>query len=111
MTNPDGKCYPFDSRGSGYARGEGVAVFILKLLEDALADGDKVHAIIRHSGLNQDGKTAGVSLPNPVSQASLIRSVYAGAGLDPRETAYVEAHGTGTQAGRSFQVLLVPEAL
>ncbi|KAF4983054.1 hypothetical protein FZEAL_1454 [Fusarium zealandicum] len=98
MSNPDGKCYVFDSRGSGYARGEGVVSFILKRLDDAINDGDKVHAIIKNSGLNQDGKTVGLTLPNPVSQANLMRLVYKNAGLDPADTAYVEAHGTGTQA-------------
>lgn len=100
MTNPNGRCYVFDSRGSGYARGEGVGTLVLKRLEDALEDGDPIHAVIRNSGLNQDGKTAGISLPNPDSQAALMRSVYLSAGLDTRETFYIEAHGTGTQAGK-----------
>lgn len=100
MTNPDGKCYVFDSRGAGYARGEGVVSLILKRLDDAVNDGDKVHAIIRNSGLNQDGKTAGLTLPNAVSQANLMRLVYQNAHLDPADTAYVEAHGTGTKAGK-----------
>jgi acyl transferase domain-containing protein len=100
MTNPDGKCYVFDSRGAGYARGEGVVSLILKRFDDAIREGDNVHAIIRNSGLNQDGRTAGISLPNSASQASLMRLVYQNAGLDPRDTAYVEAHGTGTQAGK-----------
>ena len=102
MTNPDGKCYVFDSRGAGYARGEGVVSFILKRLDDAIHDGDKVHAIIRNSGLNQDGKTVGLTLPNPISQANLMRLVYKNAGLDPADTSYVEAHGTGTQAGMAI---------
>lgn len=102
MTNPDGKCYVFDSRGAGYGRGEGVVSLILKRLDDAVRDGDQVHAIIRSSGLNQDGKTAGISLPNSAAQASLMRLVYRNAGLDPRDTAYVEAHGTGTQAGKEL---------
>lgn len=100
MTNPDGRCYVFDSRGSGYARGEGVVSFVLKRLDDAIRDGDNVHAIIRNSGLNQDGKTAGISLPNPIAQANLMRRVYQNAGLDPKDTGYCEAHGTGTQAVR-----------
>ena len=104
MTNADGKCYVFDSRGAGYARGEGVVSLILKCLDDAVRDGDKVHAIIRSSGLNQDGKTAGISLPNPVAQANLMRLVYRNAGLDPKDTPYVEAHGTGTQAGMKSHI-------
>ncbi|CZR61454.1 related to polyketide synthase [Phialocephala subalpina] len=99
MTNPDGRCYVFDSRGSGYARGEGVVSFVLKRLDDAIQDDDNIHAVIRNTGLNQDGKTAGISLPNPIAQAALMRSVYKSAGLSPRDTGYVEAHGTGTVAG------------
>ena len=99
MTNPDGKCYVFDSRGTGYARGEGVVTLILKRFDDAVRDGDTIQAIIRNSGLNQDGKTAGLTLPNSTAQANLMRQVYQNAGLSPADTAYVEAHGTGTQAG------------
>lgn len=106
MTNPDGKCYVFDSRGAGYARGEGVVSFILKRLDDAVKDGDKVHAIIKSSGLNQDGKTAGLTLPNSTAQANLMRLVYKNAGLDPADTGYVEAHGTGTQAGMELSPTL-----
>lgn len=94
MVNPDGRCYVFDSRGSGYARGEGVATVILKPLEHAIADNDPIHGVIVNSGANQDGKTAGISVPSGRSQASLMKSVYAAAGLDPAETEYVEAHGT-----------------
>lgn len=103
MLNPDGKCYMFDSRGAGYGRGEGVAAIVVKRLRDALLDGDTVHAVVRNSGANQDGKTNGVTLPNPDAQEALIRSVYAGARLDPHETLYVEAHGTGTKAGDSAE--------
>lgn len=94
MVNPNGRCFVFDSRGSGYARGEGVGTVILKRLDDALEAGDPIHAVIRNSALNQDGKTAGISLPNADAQAALMKLVYANAGLDPRETSYVEAHGT-----------------
>lgn len=111
MTNPDGRCYVFDSRGSGYARGEGVVSFILKRFDDALQDGDNIHAVIRNTGLNQDGKTAGISLPYPIAQAALMRNVYKSAGLDPRDTGYVEARGTGTVAGKILQVLLYRFAL
>lgn len=97
--SPDGRCYTFDDRGNGYARGEGVGCVILKPLADALKDGDTIRAIIRGTGSNQDGKTSGITLPNPVAQEVLIRDVYEAAGLDPKDTTYVEAHGTGTAAG------------
>ena len=97
MVNPEGKCFVFDSRGSGYARGEGVGTVVLKLLEHAIEDGDPIRSVILNSALNQDGKTAGISLPNPNAQAALMRQVYAGAAVDPAETLYVEAHGTVSQ--------------
>ncbi|KAI9729803.1 MAG: hypothetical protein M1818_008380 [Claussenomyces sp. TS43310] len=104
LTNPDGRCYAFDSRGAGYGRGEGVVTLILKRLDDALEDGDPIHAVIRNSGVNQDGKTAGMTLPNSEAQIALMRSVYDSAGLDPRKTIFVEAHGTGTQAGDQAEI-------
>ena len=104
MLNSEGKCFTFDSRGAGYGRGEGVASVVIKRLKDALRDGDTVHAVIRNSGANQDGKTNGITLPNPDAQEALIRSVYAAARLDPHETLYVEAHGTGTEVGDQAEV-------
>jgi acyl transferase domain-containing protein len=67
---------------------------ILKRLDRALADGDHIHAVIAHSGINQDGKTSGISVPSGEAQAALIKRVYAEAGLNPAKTVYVEAHGT-----------------
>ena len=89
----------YDSRGSGYGRGEGAASLVLKPLDLAIRDGDNIRAIIRNSGSNQDGKTNGITFPSGEAQACLMRSVYQSAGLDPIDTAYVEAHGTGTAAG------------
>ncbi|KAL1857997.1 Type I Iterative PKS [Paecilomyces lecythidis] len=97
--SPDGRCYTFDERASGYGRGEGVGCLILKPLADALRDNDTIRAVIRGSGSNQDGKTTGITLPNGAAQEELVRGVYEAAGIDPLETEYVEAHGTGTQAG------------
>ncbi|KAF2464412.1 uncharacterized protein BDR25DRAFT_381212 [Lindgomyces ingoldianus] len=105
--SPDGRCYTFDERANGYARGEGIAVLILKRLGDALRDGDTVRAVIRGTSSNQDGKTPGITLPNGQSQESLIRSVYQKTGLDPLETSYVECHGTGTQAGDTTETAAI----
>nr|ALQ32917.1 putative polyketide synthase [Fusarium redolens] len=99
MLNPDGKSYAFDSRGAGYGRGEGVATIVLKRLDHALKDGDRIHAIIANSGMNQDGKTPGLNTPSSEAQAALSLRVYQEAGLNPADTSFVEAHGTGTQAG------------
>lgn len=97
--SPDGRCYTFDERANGYARGEGTGVLLLKPLADALKDGDTIRAVIRATGSSQDGKTPGITMPNGIAQEELFRSVYASIGLDPTETSYVECHGTGTQAG------------
>jgi acyl transferase domain-containing protein len=102
MMNPDGKCYVFDERGRGYGRGEGAGVVVLKRLDYARRDGDTVHAIIANSGVNQDGKTVGISLPSADAQAILAKSVYSAAGLDPGRTLYVEAHGTVSYAFISY---------
>lgn len=72
---------------------------VLKRLDDAIRDGDNIRAVIRNTGLNHDGKTTGITLPNRDAQQALIRSVYGRAGLDPRDTPYIEAHGTGTAVG------------
>nr|ALQ32842.1 putative polyketide synthase [Fusarium euwallaceae] len=104
MLNDDGKSYSFDERGSGYGRGEGVATLVLKRLDDALQDGDPIRAVIRNTGVNQDGKTNGITYPSAESQEMLTRAVYDQAGLDPKETAYVEAHGTGTIAGDKIEL-------
>ena len=96
----EGKCYPFDERVSGgFGPGEGTSCVILKPLQDAIDSGDNIRAIIRNTGMNQDGRTLGISLPSTDAQAALIRSVYDSAGLDPADTRYVEAHGTGTTVG------------
>lgn len=95
----DGRCYAWDSRANGYGRGEGVASIILKPLSAALQDGDRVHAVIRDSGLNQDGKTTTITSPSADAQVKLIQECYKRAGFNLSETGYVEAHMTGTLAG------------
>jgi acyl transferase domain-containing protein len=94
-----GKCHTFDHRADGYARGEGVGSIIVKRLSDAIQDGDTIRGVIRATGVNQDGRTPGISLPSSEAQEKLIRKVYASAGLDMKDTIMVEAHGTGTAAG------------
>lgn len=104
LINKDGRCYTFDDRGAGYGRGEGLGVLILKRLDNAIADGDAIHALVLNSGVGHDGKTAGIFLPNADAQETLARSVYEKAGLDPTGTLYVEAHGTGTVAGDKAEI-------
>lgn len=97
--SPDGQCYSFDERANGYAKGEGVGVIVLKLLSDALKDGDTIRAVIRASGANQDGRTPGITQPSKLAQEQNIRETYRLGGLDLNTTQYFEAHGTGTQVG------------
>ena len=96
---PDGRSKSFDARADGYGRGEGAGIVVLKKAADAIRDGDEIYALIRGTGVNQDGRTDGITVPNPASQAALIRQVCAEAAIDPRDIRYVEAHGTGTAVG------------
>jgi acyl transferase domain-containing protein len=102
--SPDGVCHSFDHRANGYARGDGIGGVMLNTFRQALADGDTIRAVIRGTGLNQDGKTPGITMPSPEAQADLIRSTYASAGLSMENTAYFEAHGTGTAIGDPYEL-------
>ncbi|XXH03853.1 hypothetical protein Hte_010259 [Hypoxylon texense] len=104
MLSPDSLCYSFDKRANGYARGEGVAVLVLKRLPDAIRDSDMIRAVIRASGVNQDGHTPGITQPSSAAQEDLILRVYKKYGLEFDSTRYVEAHGTGTQIGDSTEI-------
>ncbi|KAH8201465.1 hypothetical protein TruAng_004389 [Truncatella angustata] len=95
----EGKCFSYDSRASGFGRGEGAACIIIRPLSDALASGDPVRAVIRNSAGNHSGRTQGISMPGRASQEKLLSRLHQDIGLDPNETAFVEGHGTGTQVG------------
>jgi len=99
MLSPDGKCKTFDAAADGYVRGEGCGIVALKLLSDALADGDRILALIRGSAVNQDGRSSGLTAPNGNAQEAVVRQALANAGVRPDEISYVEAHGTGTALG------------
>jgi acyl transferase domain-containing protein/NADPH:quinone reductase-like Zn-dependent oxidoreductase/SAM-dependent methyltransferase/acyl carrier protein/NADP-dependent 3-hydroxy acid dehydrogenase YdfG len=111
MLSPRGRCAAFSAEADGFARAEGGGLVVLKRLADALADGDRVHAVIVGSGTNSDGRTNGLALPNPEAQRDLLRSVYERAGVHPDELVYVEAHGTGTQVGDPAECTALGEAL
>lgn len=99
MLSPDGRSRMWDKGANGYARGDGVASLVLKTLSSAIADGDTIECIIRETGINQDGRTKGITMPSPIAQANLIWSTYKNAGLDlsrkEDRPQYFEAHGTG----------------
>ncbi|KZM21666.1 uncharacterized protein EKO05_0000979 [Ascochyta rabiei] len=100
----EGRSFAFDQRGTGYGRGEGCGMVLLKPLDQAIKDNDPIRAVITGTGINQDGKTPGITMPNGAAQEALIRSVYSNGGMDPRDTGYVEAHGTGTRVGDPIEV-------
>ncbi|MCI4677484.1 SDR family NAD(P)-dependent oxidoreductase [Rhodoblastus acidophilus] len=99
MLSPTGLCRAFAAEADGYVRAEGGVVLLVKRLDRALADGDRIHAILRAAGVNSDGRTSTISLPSSHFQAELLRQVYERAEIEPERVVYVEAHGTGTPAG------------
>ncbi|KAF2468466.1 reducing type I polyketide synthase [Lindgomyces ingoldianus] len=102
--SPDSRCWSFDSRANGYARGEGCGVVVIKRLSDALRDGDTIRGVIRSTGSNSDGRTPGITQPSAQAQEILIRECYEKAGLDLGVTRFFEAHGTGTAIGDPIEV-------
>lgn len=101
MLSPTSRCRMWDRDADGYARGEGCTSIMIKTLDQALKDGDDVECIIRETAVNSDGRSAGITMPSPEAQATLIRETYERSGLDPvrDRCQYFECHGTGTQAG------------
>ena len=111
MLSPDGRCKAFDAAGNGYVRSEGAGVVLLKPLRQAQKDGDAILAVIAASGVNSDGRTAGISLPNGKAQAQLLRDVYADFHLDKNKLVYMEAHGTGTAVGDPIEASAIGTVL
>jgi acyl transferase domain-containing protein/NADPH:quinone reductase-like Zn-dependent oxidoreductase len=107
----DGHCKTFDAAADGYARGEGAGVLVLKPLADATRDHDRIYAVIKGTGVNQDGRTSAITVPNPDAQIDLIRRVTAESGVRPEQIGYVEAHGTGTAIGDPLEMAAIGEAL
>ncbi|QDQ09604.1 type I polyketide synthase [Streptomyces spectabilis] len=94
-----GHCHAFDDRADGYVRGEGAGALVLKRLADARRDGDRVLAVIRGSGTNNDGRSGRLTAPSTVLQQELFRQVVARADVDPGAVGLVETHGPGTAVG------------
>ncbi|CAN5605593.1 type I polyketide synthase [soil metagenome] len=104
MLAPDGQCKTFDASADGYVRSEGCGVVVLKRLDDAERDGDRILAVVRGSAINQDGASSGVTVPNGPAQQALLRQALASARLQPSDVDYVEAHGTGTPLGDPIEL-------
>lgn len=105
ILSPDGLCRPFDADSRGTVFGSGVAVLALRRLEDAVAGGDHIHAVIRGSAINNDGAgKVGYLAPSVDGQATVIAEALAVSGLEPAAIDYIEAHGTGTPIGDPIEV-------
>ncbi|KAI4126609.1 MAG: hypothetical protein LQ338_003659 [Usnochroma carphineum] len=102
--SPEGLCRSFDDESSGYGRGEGVGIVILKRMDDALNDGDKIIASIRGTAVAQDGRTNGIMAPNGKAQELVAKKALDSAGIDPSTIGYVEAHATSTPVGDPVEV-------
>ncbi|GAA4092704.1 non-ribosomal peptide synthetase [Nonomuraea soli] len=102
--SPTGRCHTFDESADGFVPGEGCGVVLLKPLAAALADGDRIHAVIEAVAVNNDGHTMGITTPNPEAQADVVRRALAAAGRSAAEIGLVEAHGTGTLIGDPIEL-------
>ncbi|MEK9501493.1 type I polyketide synthase [Gaopeijia maritima] len=110
MISNSEECRTFDAGASGFVRGEGCGVLVLKRLSDAQAAGDPIVAVIRGTAVNQDGPSSGLSVPNGPAQVKVIEAALSDAGLQPHEVDFVEAHGTGTPLGDPIEVEALGEA-
>ncbi len=107
--SPTGQAKPFDAKADGTILGEGLGCVLLKRLDDAERDGDKILAVIRSVGTSSDGKGQAIYAPSPTGQTKALRQAYELAGIDPETIELVEAHGTGTRAGDAAEVAALNE--
>ncbi|KAI1120739.1 ketoacyl-synt-domain-containing protein [Nemania abortiva] len=107
LFSDSGRSYSFDSRGTGFGRGEGCGVIVIKPLDQARRDNDQIRAIIAGSGINQDGRTPGITMPCGDAQETLMRRVYNDSGINPADCGFVEAHGTGTRVGDPIEATAI----
>ncbi|WP_281285985.1 PfaD family polyunsaturated fatty acid/polyketide biosynthesis protein [Melghirimyces algeriensis] len=110
MLSQQGRCRTFDDQADGFVPGEGVGVVLLKRLSDAIRDRDTIYGVIKGWGVNQDGKTNGITAPNGQAQTELEKAVYQKFDINPAHITLVEAHGTGTKLGDPIEVEALTEA-
>lgn len=109
--SPDGHCRAFDAKSGGLVGGSGAGIVVLKRLDDALADGDSIMAVIKGSAVNNDGSLkAGYTSPSVEGQAEVIAEAQAIAGVHPESIGYIEAHGTGTNLGDPIEIAALTQA-
>lgn len=111
MLSPTGRCQVFDESGDGYVRSEGGGVFLLKDYDQAVADGDRILAVVAGSGVNTDGYKKGLTVPNADAQVALMTQTLERAGLTPDDIDYLEAHGTGTAVGDPLETRAIGAAI
>jgi phthiocerol/phenolphthiocerol synthesis type-I polyketide synthase C len=111
MLSRGGRCRVFDAGADGYVRSEGGGVVLLKPLSRALADGNRILAVVAGTGVNSDGRKPGLTVPSHEAQAELLREVYGRAGIAPKDIDYFEAHGTGTAVGDPLEARAIGEAI
>jgi amino acid adenylation domain-containing protein len=105
MVSEDGHCRTFDADANGTVFGSGAGAVLLKRLEDAVADGDHIYAVVRGTGVNNDGSgKVGFTAPSPDGQANAIMMAHANAGVEPRSISYIECHGTATPLGDPIEI-------
>ncbi|KAJ3497537.1 hypothetical protein NLG97_g1826 [Lecanicillium saksenae] len=109
--SPSGQCKAFDASADGYCRAEGCGVFVIKRLSDALAEGDRIHGVIKAIEINQSGNTHSITHPHVPTQEALFDRMFRESRINPHEISVVEMHGTGTQAGDPNEVESVRRAL
>jgi len=111
LASPDGRCRPFDVAAGGTVFGDGVGVVVLKRADEAMRDGDHIHAIIRGYAVNNDGSTkVSYMAPSVDGQAEVVATAQALAGIDVSTIRYIEAHGTGTSLGDPIEVAALTKA-
>ncbi|MEL6929368.1 MAG: beta-ketoacyl synthase N-terminal-like domain-containing protein [Cyanobacteria bacterium J06600_6] len=104
MLSPDGRCKTFDESANGFVRSEGCGMVVLKRLSDAIADGDRIRAVLLGSATNQDGRTSSITTPSSLSQQAVIRQALANSRIEADRVSYVETHGTGTSLGDAIEL-------
>ena len=104
IESPDSRIRPFDNKANGVVWGEGVIAILIKSAAKAIKDNDNIYAVIKGSAINQDGKSAGITAPNPNAQSEVIRKAWHNANINPETISCIEAHGTGTRIGDSIEI-------
>ena len=110
MAAPDGRCKPFSGKADGIGRGEGVAVVVLRRLDDAVAAGLPIYAVIKGSAVNSDGRSNGITAPNRWAQQQVAATATQAAGIVPEQISFIEAHGTGTLLGDMIEAKALAHA-